>query len=99
MTRHLTPDAKGTIFRRCHAQTTQSRSYHSRRTQRRPSSVRTDRPAREEIRILTCRQTSASIIFHLGPPLLLRHTASEPHARAGKLLPFPSVPRTPAKNK
>jgi hypothetical protein len=46
-------------------------------------------PVKEEIRILTCRQTSASMTFHLGPPLLLRHTASKPHAQSGKLLPFP----------
>src|SRR3954447_11684369 len=54
-------------------------------------------PAKEEIRILTCRQTSASMTFHLGPPLLLRHTASKPHAQAGKLLPFPV--RTPDSGK
>jgi len=29
------------------------------------------------------------LTFHLGPPLLLRHTASKPHAQPGKLLPFP----------
>src|SRR4051794_6490318 len=50
-------------------------------------------PVQEEIRILTCRRTSASMTFHLGPPLLLRHTASKPHAQPGKLLPFPV--RTP----
>ena len=54
-------------------------------------------PVKEEIRILTCRQTSASMTFHLGPPLLLRHTASKPHAQAGKLLPFPV--RTPDSGK
>ncbi|HVI79446.1 MAG TPA: hypothetical protein VM715_15035, partial [Candidatus Acidoferrum sp.] len=43
---------------------------------------------KEEIRILTCRRTSASMTFHLGPPLLLLHAASNPHAQAGKLLPF-----------
>jgi len=46
-------------------------------------------PVKEEIRILTCRQTSASMTFHLEPSLLLRHTASKPPAQAGKLLPFP----------
>jgi hypothetical protein len=50
-------------------------------------------PVKEEIRILTCRQTSASMTFHLGPPLFLAHAASNPHAQAGKLLPFPA--RTP----
>ena len=46
-------------------------------------------PVPEEIRILTCRGTSASMTFHLGSPLFLRHAASHPHAQAGKLLPFP----------
>jgi hypothetical protein len=55
-------------------------------------------PVKEEIRILTCRQTSASMIFHLGPPLFLRHAASNPrHAQPGKLLPFPV--RTPDSGK
>ena len=54
-----------------------------------PGSARNELPVKAEIRILTCRQTSASMSFHLGPPLLFRHTASRPHARAGKLLPFP----------
>jgi hypothetical protein len=53
--------------------------------------VRSERnvPVKEEIRILTCRQTSASMTFHLGPPLFLRHAASNPHPQPGKLLPFP----------
>src|SRR3982751_2200571 len=50
-------------------------------------------PVKEEIRILTCRLSPASMTFHLGPPLLLRHAASKPHAPAGKLLPFRA--RTP----
>ncbi len=55
-------------------------------------------PVKEEIRLLTCRQTSASMTFHLGPPLLLRHAASNPrHAQPGKLLPFPVPATDPAK--
>jgi len=46
-------------------------------------------PVPEEIRILTCSRTSASMTFHLGPPLFFRHAASNAHAQAGKLLPFP----------
>jgi hypothetical protein len=57
-----------------------------------------DVPVKEEIRLLTCRQTSASLTFHLGPPLLLRHAASNPrHAQPGKLLPFPVPATDPAK--
>src|SRR3982751_2054409 len=69
------------------------------RGERNKAQVRSERtaPVKEEIRILTCRQTSASMTFHLGPPLLLRHTASKPHAQAGKLLPFPL--RTPDSGK
>jgi hypothetical protein len=61
------------------------------RGERRKAPVRSEMnaPVQEEIRILTCRQTSASLTFHLGPPLFLRHAASKPHAQAGKLLPFP----------
>jgi hypothetical protein len=46
-------------------------------------------PVKEEIRILTCRQTSVSMTFHLGPPLFFRQAASKPHTQTGKLLPFP----------
>ncbi len=54
-------------------------------------------PVQEEIRLLTCRQTSASMTFHLGPPLLLRHAASHPpQAQPGKLLPFPLRATDPA---
>src|SRR4051794_20931205 len=69
------------------------------RGERKNAQVRSEltAPVKEEIRILTCRQTSASMTFHLGPPLLLRHTASKPHAQAGKLLPFPV--RTPDRPK
>jgi hypothetical protein len=56
-------------------------------------------PVREEIRILTCRQTSASMTFHLGPPLFLRHAASTPRAQIGKLLPFPIRAADSGKNK
>ena len=59
----------------------------------------TNAPVPEEIRILTCRRTSASMTFHLGPPLFLRHATSNPQSPAGKLLPFPSAQRTPLKNK
>jgi len=61
------------------------------RGERRKAPVRSEMnaPVQEEIRILTCRRTSASMTFHLGPPLFLRHTASKPHTQAGKLLPFP----------
>ena len=49
-------------------------------------------PVKEEIRLLTCRQTSASMTFHLGPPLLLRHAASNPpHAQPGKNLEMSTV--------
>src|SRR3954468_24048528 len=44
----------------------------------------------EEFRILTCRHTPDSLSFHLGPPLLLGHTARK--SRPGKLLPFPKSP-------
>jgi len=69
------------------------------RGERKNAQVRSERtaPVKEEIRILTCRQTSASMTFHLGPPLLLRHTASNPRAQPGKLLPFPV--RTPDSGK
>jgi hypothetical protein len=68
------------------------------REERKNAQVRSERtaPVKEEIRILTCRLSPASMTFHLGPPLLLRHTASKPHAQAGKLLP---VHRIPAKHK
>jgi hypothetical protein len=46
-------------------------------------------PVKEEIRLLTSRLSSASMTFHLGPPLFFRHAASTPRAQAGKLLPFP----------
>jgi len=61
------------------------------RGERKNAQVRSemDVPVKEEIRILTCRLSSASMTFHLGPPLFLRHAASKPHAQAGKLLPFP----------
>src|SRR4051812_46045749 len=53
------------------------------RGERKNAQVRSEltAPVKEEIRILTCRQTSASMTFHLGPPLLLRHSASKPHAQ------------------
>jgi len=59
------------------------------RGERKHAQVRsqTNSPVQEESRILTCRRTSASLTFHLGPPLFLRHTASKP--QPGKLLPFP----------
>jgi hypothetical protein len=58
---------------------------------------RKNAPVKEEIRILTCRLSSASMTFHLGPPLFLRHAASKPHAQAGKLLPFPVRTADPGK--
>ena len=42
----------------------------------------------EEFRLLTCRQTSDSFSFHLGPPLL-RRSGAIPQTR-GEILPFPA---------